>query len=465
VALSLLTCSAAAATWESRQVEVGSSKSDSLFGISCATASSCVAAGNRGTIVTSQNPGGGAGAWRSEAAAPGAYVGAAPGEPDRTSPGTFEAVSCPSVSMCAAVTYAGDFYASSAPADGAQTWRATDLDGTGADTHLRGISCPTPAFCVAVSSGGFGSEDANGGGKIISIKDPTSGSMSWLQAQLDESLDLQAVSCPTTDFCIAVANLGRIVASTNPAGAAPAWKEIGTPGGPGDLEGVDCPVESLCLAGNARSNILSSTDAEGAAPHWREANSGPSVQITGISCPTISRCAAVDNNGDVVVSKDPTGPSSAWSATNLLPYLPTGSPGQPFNALFGASCPSVSFCAAVGSRGVIFTSENPFEVEGSRPSAGKRQGRKRPRLKILRGDNFVRQSRTKGAGSKVTFRLRPYRRVRVFLCRLDGRKFRRCKSPLRIYAKLGRHVLRARAMGVTGMRGPVATTRFAIRRP
>jgi hypothetical protein len=86
-------------------------------------------------------------------------------------------------------------------------------------------------------------------------------------------------------------------------------------------------------------------------------------------------------------------------------------------------------------------------------------------MKILRADNFVRQSRTKGAGSRVTFRLRPYGRVRAFVCSLDGRKFRRCGSPLRIYAKLGSHVLRARAIGVTGQKGPVAKDRFAIRGP
>ena len=188
------------------------------------------------------------------------------------------------------------------------------------------------------------------------------------------------------------------------------------------------------------------------------------MPITGISCSTASRCAAVDNNGDVAVSIDPTGPLGSWSATNLIPFLPSGSQGQPFNAFFGVSCPSVDFCAAVGSRGTIFTSANPFDIEKTR-GGKRRRGPKRPRMKILRSDHFVRQSRTKGSGSRVTFRLRPYGRVRGFVCSLDGRRFRRCKSPLRIYAKLGPHVLRARAIGVTGLKGPVAKDRFAIRGP
>jgi hypothetical protein len=452
----------AAVTWESRQVVIGEKEGDSLFGVSCATASVCVAVGSRGTIVTSENATGEASAWRSETVKPGPYAGAAPGEPDRTSPGTFDAVSCPTEAMCAAVTYAGDFYASAGPGEGASTWRATDLDGDGADARLTGISCPVPTFCVVVAAGGAGTADAGGGGQIIGIDNPLSASISLVKVQLDESLDLQAVSCPSLAFCIAVANEGRIVVSHNPAATAPAWREIGTPGGPGNLDAVDCPYTNLCLAGNATGNVLSSINANAAAPGWREVNTGLSVPITGISCPTSLRCAAVDNNGDVIVSTNPTGPLGSWSATNLLPFVPSGSQGQPFNALFEASCPTASFCAAVGSRGVIFTSENPFGVIETR-GGKKRGGRKRPRMKILHSDNFVRQSSTRGAGSKVVFRLRPYGKVRGFVCSLDGRRFRRCRSPLRIYAKLGPHVLRVRTIGVTGLKGPVAKDRFTIR--
>jgi len=453
--------SLAAASWESRQVEVVRA-GDSLLGVSCPTAGLCVAVGNRGAIVTSENPDGDAGAWRSETATPGAHVGEAVGEPDRTSPGSFESVSCPTTGMCAAVSYAGDFYASGNPRGGAATWAATDLDGDGSDTHFKGISCPTMRLCVAVSAGGSGAVNANGGGKIVAIRNPLSDPIAPLQVQLDQSLDLQAVSCPIPSFCIAVASKGRVVVSADPGSQAPTWREIGTPGGPGDLEAVHCPGGSLCLAGNARGSVLSSTDADSAAPRWREVNTGPSVPITGISCPTAARCAAVDNNGDVAVSSDPTGPAGSWLVTSLLPFAPKDEDGRPFNALFGVACPSAGFCAAAGSRGVIFTSRDPFEVEDK---GGKgRRGPKRPRMKILHSDQFPRQSHTKGAGSRVTFRLRPFGRVRGFLCSLDGRRFRRCRSPLRIYATVGSHVLRARAIGHTGLRGPVARNRFAIRR-
>jgi hypothetical protein len=449
----------AAATWQSRQVPVGiKERGDSLFGVSCPTVSFCVAVGSRGAIVTSGEPGGGPGAWRSETAQPGPYVGTELGE-DRTSPGTFESISCPTTGMCAAVTQAGDFYASADPAGGAATWHATDLDGEGDDTHIKGVSCPTETFCVAVAAGS-GQTGTGGGGKIIAIANPLAASTSSTQVQLDDSLELQAIACSSPAFCIAVANKGRIVVSTSPAASAPTWRDIGTPGGPGDLAAVDCPGASFCLAGNARGNVLSNTDAS-VSTGWQGINTGPSVPITGISCPSASRCVAVDNNGDVAVSTNPAGPAGSWSATNLIPFLPSGSQGQPFNALFAVSCPSAGFCAAVGSRGTILTSANPFDVEEVRGGKGPR-GPKRPRMKIVRGDRFARQSHTKKAGSRVTFRLRPYGRVRGFECNLDHRGFKRCKSPLRIYAKLGAHVLRARAIGLTGLKGPIAKHRFKI---
>lgn len=454
---------AATASWESRQVTVGERESDALFGLSCPSVSLCVAGGSKGTIVTSGNPGGGATAWRVQKVAPGGYVKNEPSNPDRNSPGVVEAVSCPTTEMCGAVTVVGDFYASGDPAGGASTWRATDLDPPGSYMFLQGLSCPSPSLCVAVSSSSLGLQGIDAGASLVSIDNPLAGSPTWVRVQVDQSLSLQAVSCPTVDLCLAVGRQGRALVSTNPGAAAPTWTEIGTPA-PGDLESIDCPVEALCLAGNARGNILSSTNPGAVAPSWRTANTGPSVPISGISCPVTTRCLAVTNNGDVAVSTDPTGPTGSWSATNLIPHRAIGEQGQPFNAFFAASCPSVSFCAAVGSRGLIYTSQNPFDVDQSPSGGGSPRGPKRPRMRILRSDRFNKQALTRGAGARVTFRLRPFGRVRGFLCRLDARKFRPCRSPLKIYAKLGHHLLKARAIGRTGQKGPVARARFAIRK-
>jgi hypothetical protein len=364
--------------------------------------------------------------------------------------------------MCAAVSYSGDFYASADPAAGSSTWHATDLDGDESDIHLKGVSCPTTTLCVAVAAGGSGS--LGPGGRVFGIAMPGTAFPIVTQVRLDESLDLQAVSCAAASFCLAVARRGRMATGAAPGSEGAAWRDLGAPGGATDLESVACPTARLCLAGDAGGNVLSDPEA-GAGGPWREANTGPSVPITDISCPIPSACAGVDNNGDVIVSGDPTGPTGSWTANSLIPFSGGGAQGPPLNALFGLSCPDLAFCAAVGAGGVIFTGRDPFASgpEGG-PRGGPTRGPRRPRLRILRGDHFRRQASTRGAGSRVTFRLRPFGRSRGFLCRLDRRRFHRCRSPLRIYARVGVHVLRARAIGVGGLRGPVARARFTIKR-
>jgi hypothetical protein len=51
-----------------------------------------------------------------------------------------------------------------------------------------------------------------------------------------------------------------------------------------------------------------------------------------------------------------------------------------------------------------------------------------------------------------------------FECERDRGAYRPCHSPLRYWVKHGRHVLRVRAIGPTGLRGPAATKRFRVLR-
>jgi hypothetical protein len=55
--------------------------------------------------------------------------------------------------------------------------------------------------------------------------------------------------------------------------------------------------------------------------------------------------------------------------------------------------------------------------------------------------------------------------VRGFQCRRDHGSWRRCSSPLRYWVGHGHHVLRVRASGPTGLRGPAAITHFRVGYP
>ena len=52
--------------------------------------------------------------------------------------------------------------------------------------------------------------------------------------------------------------------------------------------------------------------------------------------------------------------------------------------------------------------------------------------------------------------------ARGFECKRDRGPYRRCHSPLRYWVSHGRHVLRVRAIGPTGLRGPAAVKGFRV---
>ena len=429
-----------------------------LLGISCPSASFCVAVGELDAIVSTANPTGGASAWdearpTGEAESDCHEYLTPPCQDPRNR--TIRGVSCPSAQLCVAVTGEGYVYSSTNPTGPGDAWRVADIDGTGRDTHLLGVSCPTASLCVAVSGERYTS------GKVLTSTNPTGGASAWTVTQLDESLDLRGVSCGTPTLCVAVAQQGRMLVSTNPTGGASAWTELGTPGGPGDLQGVSCAADVLCVAGNAGGNMLTSTNPT-VASTWHETDGGSSVQVTGVTCLRSRQCVAVDNNGDVIISTDPTGGSGAWSQTKLIPYVqPASKLGEPLNGLFGVSCASSSFCALVAADGQIFTNTEPFV---DRPAFSKNSGRRkkkvnRPKItiaKLLLPSRRALDERR----ARVIVRFYANGPVRRFECRVDRRRYRRCRSPNRFQIGRGTHFLRIRAVGVTGLRGPDTVKRF-----
>lgn len=459
--------SAAAPKWTVRtlppQPIEGSSATNQvvLTGVSCPSESLCVAVGALDTVAFSQAPTAGADRWH--------VVYPTYDEPEQSCVeeqaaacdrprGALRAVSCPTESLCVAVGYEGSVYVSTDPTRGASAWSVTDVNEGRNATHLTAVSCPSASLCVAVS-GGYG--EAAGG--ILTSTAPASGR--WQTVQLDGSPDLRGVSCATPSLCVAVAKGGRVFASSDPTGGAPAWHPVGSPT-PRDLFAVSC-VAALCAAGDAGGNILTSTDPTGRGS-FGETNATGSVQITGLTCPTRLRCVAVTNNADVLTSTDPTGGPSSWTFENLVPFEAAGTGAGTFvkNALFGASCASTSLCVLVGANSRIFTATDPFAAPDPSPSrASGKRARRRPRTILVFAEGFWKSSLTRQRHVNARFRFYSRDRPRGFLCKPDRGRWRRCRSPLRYWVPIGRHVLRVRAIGRTGLRGPVTSLRFAVMHP
>lgn len=450
--LGLATASASAANWSVRrippkQLSGGSADSVPLYSVSCVGESFCVAVGALDTVASSQAPTGGAEKWQV------VYPTESGAEPR----GSLDAVSCASAGLCVAVGKEGSAYSSTNPTGGPGAW---SIDAVHGNPHLLGVSCPSTSLCVAVSG-----ERGGAVGRIVTSTAPTSGA--WQSAELPGAPDLRGVSCATTTLCMAVGAAGKIFVSIDPTGGASAWSEVASPTAR-ELRAVSC-VTGLCAAGDEGGNVVTSTNPAGGA--FGEANGGGSVQLTGASCPTGGACVAVDDNADVISSTDPTGGPGAWDFQNLIPFEAESADHGQFvgNALWGASCGSPSLCVLVGAESRIFTSTAPFAATTASPTGGgagagstKPKKSLRPRTHLVFAKGFWKGAYTRHRHYKVRFRFYSREGARGFVCRRDGGPWRRCHSPLRYWASHGRHVLRVRAIGRTGLRGPIASLPFHI---
>jgi hypothetical protein len=448
-----------AATWNGRQLARETLRLP-LFGISCPTASLCVAVGGNNTIASSVHPTGGTADWKQINVG----LGALPGAPNQRQ---IRGVSCPSPQLCVAVSFEGLIYTSTDPTGDAAAWSVTDLDASGPNTHFYGISCPTVSFCAASA----------GDAKVVTSVNPTGGPAAWTTTQLPGPLELRGISCNSTALCVAVGDNGDNI---NPelgdqamvaASSAPllgAWNVVPLPGRQ-SLFGTSCPSTALCVSGDTLGDLLVATSPTAGTGAWRPIDGGGTVQVTDVDCPSPGLCLAIDNNGDVLTSTNPGGGPGDWTFANVVPY-PGVNEGAP-NHFFGASCPSRDFCAISANGGQIFTSSDPFVppapvVGKDRKKRVRKKGPKRPRVKIALAPPPGVETRARKATVRYRFFARNHASVRRFQCKIDGRPFRRCRSPKTYRVGLGRHVFRVRAIGWSGLKGPITkATPFRVCRP
>jgi hypothetical protein len=307
-----------------------------------------VAGDDRGHLIASTNPAGGAGAWSVQYTQP---------PPTGTCvffsgcPSVISALSCGSVSFCVALNgYYGGYnpsqtlLTSDRPAGGAKAWTATS------DAELGGFSCPTVSLCV-----GFR------GSQILTTATPVGASAWTVQYTEPSSIlgycgkggctgDIRSVTCASATLCVAINGNGYVVGSTDPSGGASAWNATqavpGCSSGCPALGGVSCPSTSFCVIGSS-AGILTSTDP--ASGPWNLAPMpGGSPTIFGGSCPSTQLCIGVRGN-DLVLSTNPTG--GPWATA----YVDDGI-DEP--DLTGVACPSTSFCVATDSSGEVILGRN-----------------------------------------------------------------------------------------------------------
>jgi hypothetical protein len=248
----------------------------------------------------------------------------------------LNAISCPSVTACAAV---GSYGPASRPEGltalwNGKTWAMSELRGTRPTyaPHLTDVSCPSPTACMAV---GF---YANAAGDLLLAYRWngavwTSESVSTPRNSHDPYANsLNGVACSSATTCTAVGGggpTGTLVARWNGAnwmlGTAP------NPTGPLAFLGpIACATTSACTSiGIHTTNSGSSTTF---ADRWNgyawsvqsTANPSTHTNLSGVACPTAGACTAV---GQALTRTSPLGAALAerWTGTSWI-VEPTPNP-------------------------------------------------------------------------------------------------------------------------------------------
>jgi hypothetical protein len=323
----------------------------SLVGVSCPEPGNCVAVGSGASSA-------GPPQVLAEVYTAGTWATSVPAVPPGAVASYFQAVSCPALGSCMAVGYylsPGGAPQALAESYSSGSWQllAVPLPST-AGSYLQGVSCPTAGSCVAV---GY---DLGAGGAPQLLVETYSASL-WSLAAAPLPVGAQAsylsgVSCPAVARCVAVgwySSAGRaqtlVEALSGGAWFVTASADEGN--GANALEAVSCPPAGACTAVgyysvNGNDHPLAETVvAPGAGATLGSLPAGVGV-LAGVSCPSAATCVAVGNrtNGLAHQSLVAAGAGGAWSV--LRSY---DSSGVANNTLAAVSCPTSSFCVAVGS--------------------------------------------------------------------------------------------------------------------
>ncbi len=358
---------------------------DSLSAVSCPSASYCVAVG--GYTDTSKDNEGVLLTWSGKAWTAAQAPLPANALPDETSdPGNYvSGVSCVSASYCVAV---GSYVTTDDTLEGLLlTWSGGAWTATEAplppnaisqpSVSLPAISCSSTTSCVAVGDYEDTSGDFDGllltwsGGAWTATEAP-------LPANGRADSSVIGVSCPSASSCVAVGNyhettygeLEGLLLSWS-GGAWTATEAPLPPNAADDsspdytsqsatVSGVSCPSISYCTADG--TYVDKSEGSDGVLLTWSggawsasqaplPANGGGytgSPYYFGMSCPSTSYCVATgtyDSNASAAEGALLTWSGGAWTAAEApLPANATSTPG-----LSGVSCATASYCVAVGA--------------------------------------------------------------------------------------------------------------------
>ncbi len=331
--------------------------SSALFGISCTAATTCMAVGSYSKGFAPKNL---AETWNGARWSLQRPIGAL-GEV----PSGLVGVSCSSATACVAVGGVNTLRGARGTPQRMLTevWNGTRWTFAAAPnpagaiySNLSGVACPTTAVCIAVggySNGTTGvtlAEAWNGAGWSA---DPTPNPAGAT------SSGLSAISCSAATACMAVGSYspdGSTLLTLAESWNGTSWSLQPTPNPAGAtfnrLSGVACFTATACTAvgtyynGSKYLTLAEAWDGTGWTIQPTPNLAGAfSSSLSGVACPSASACTAVgSSHGSKNVAL-----AEAWDGTSwTIQHIPTPSGGA-YPDLSGISCIATTQCTAVGS--------------------------------------------------------------------------------------------------------------------
>jgi hypothetical protein len=352
----------ATGAWTLDSIATPAGKTLELTSVSCVSSTWCLAIGALDATTGSVDPTITVEEWNGTTWLP----SAAPATPSNASNTVFYGVSCVSSTFCMAV---GSYERGSGTLALTDQWNGTAWSevpvspGSGIRvSQLRSVSCVSTSSCTAVGDGDKHLASA------VTIGEHFNG-VKWTSQTIPfpagaTYVQLQGVSCASSEVCVAVGTVGNRSESSGAEFTladrwnGTKWVLLSSVNTPGELyrgfEAVSCPNAGYCVAvGNVtnRAGTNATLSEVLSGNRWSRANTpatpgGEFRNLNGVSCVSSTDCTAVgffDTSQHVYLSLADQWNGNSWTSQ--------GTPsvgGATYSELFGVSC-STAACLAVGT--------------------------------------------------------------------------------------------------------------------
>jgi photosystem II stability/assembly factor-like uncharacterized protein len=303
----------AGTTWKAQHVAGGSTPQ--LSGVSCPTATECMAVGSNGAslpgsgVVVATTDGGKT--WNPVAAPPGAL--------------TVMTVTCSNAGDCVVLVNDGSLVWSAVTANFGQSWQRAgnlpSLFAAGDD-----LSCTTGGPCLVAGYVPTGTGQGEG-----AVALSTDGGMTWALASVPNGLGaLRSAACATPTNCLAAGSTSTTVSDVVPAhgqlldsaDGGHTWAPAATPPPVDDVFGLACPSGRVCAMVGTE---WKGTPAVGTGAVAQSGNGGTTFRLasvayvpltlTALSCPSVTACVAAGGDTVATITVVPPRPHPAHGST------------------------------------------------------------------------------------------------------------------------------------------------------